>query len=424
MSKTDEIVNAERRKITGRATLIFLAVMLLLTFFSSTINNFSLPKITYESPSSGALVKELSGAGYVEAKTVYDYYISSNMKVIDVMVEIGDHVKKGQPLLALDTTDIEKQLKDEQDKYAQLKLRLEKLLDAATPVNQKALDRAVQVAKQNMEKAQKNLEDNKSLFEAGAITSSVLEDSETALVNAELDYEIAVSNKEKTINDYTRDIESTKLDISMAERRISQLREDSAMSSVVAPCDGVVTELNFTKGMTANSSQPLYRIAETKDGYQFIATIDTEAAEYLTSGDTAEITINSLNGEIIKGNVKQIKDNLKQIGRKKDVVLDIQSEGLIGGESGVADFKKNLGSYRTLVPNSSIGQDNDGFFVYIVRERNGPLGSEFYVERITVTTDDSDNAKTAVISGISGMDKVVTNSDKPLADGSRVMLAQ
>ena len=188
--------------------------------------------------------------------------------------------------------------------------------------------------------------------------------------------------------------------------------------------DGIVTELYFSEGMTANTSQPLYKIADTKEGFQFIATVDISAAEYLAPGDEAEISINSLNNSAIEGKVNQIKDNQQQIGVKKDVTVDIPSDGLIGGESGTVDFKKNMGSYKTLVSNSAIGQDNDGFFVYLVKERKGTLGNEFFVEKVTVNIDDSDNIKTAVLSGITQQDRVVSNSDKLLSDGSRVMLAE
>jgi len=420
----DEEANMGRRKLTGKATVIFLAVMLLLTFFSRTVNNFTLPKVTYEAPAGGALIKEVTGTGNVEANTIHDLYLRTSMKVTGVLVEVGDPVKEGQTLLTLDTTDVENQLKDEQDKYAQKKMYLEKLMEAASSENLLSLDKAVQTARQNVEKAQRNYDSSKSLYEIGGVPANELADAEMDLENARMDYEIAKSNRDKTINDNRRDIESTKLDLDMAERKITELTAEMKMGTITAPCDGTLIELYYSEGMTANASQPLYKIADTEGGFQFVATVNISAAEYLGAGDAAEISISSLNDRVIQGRVKQIKDNQQQIGVKKDVIIDIPSDGLIGGETGTANIKKNIGSYNALVSNSAVGQDSGGYFVYVLKERKGPLGNELFVEKVSVAIGDSDNLKTAVLSGISEMDKVVSQSDKPLSDGSGVILAE
>ncbi|MTI55868.1 HlyD family secretion protein [Geosporobacter ferrireducens] len=437
MKALDEGAMISRNRITGKATVIFLAVMLFLTFFSKTINNFTLPKITYERPANGALIKEATGTGNVQAKAVHDLYVRTSMKVTGVMVEVGDPVKQGQALLTLDITDIENQLKDEQDKVAQRKLYLEKLKQAGeklkeanSPENLLSLDKTVQTAQQNLDKAQRNYDSSKVLYEVGGISASALADAKMNLDSAEMDYEIARNNRDKAARDNSReiennirDVESTKLDIAMAERKIAELTKELNMKTVTAPCDGIVTDLYYSAGMTANTAQPLYKIADTGGGFQFVATVNITAAEYLELGDPAEISISALNGRAIQGKVNQIKDNPQQIGVKKDVIIEIPTDGLIGGEVGTANIKKNIGSYNVLVSNSAVGQDGSGYFVYVLKDRKGPLGNEFYVEKVSVSTGDSDNLKTAVLSGISTNDKVVSDSDKPLSDGSRVMLA-
>lgn len=463
MSTLNEDANARRKKITGKAMIIFIAVMIGLTFFSNTINNLMLPKVLYEAPASGALIKEVTGNGNVEAKAFRDLYIDTAMKVTDVMVSAGDAVIKGQTLLTLDTEDLQSGLQDETDKLDQKKLALEKLVtagerlqitadklrltneelkEAGSPESILNLQKALQTAAQNLETAQRDADSSKSLYEAGSAAANDVTGTAMRLETAKLEYDIALRNIEQAKKDNTRalennqneiesnlkemennqrDIESTKLDITMAERRITELREEMELGTVAAPCDGIIAEMYYSEGMMANASQPLYKIAETESGFEFMAVVDTSAAAYLEPGDKAEITISALDNRSIQGTVSQIKDNQQQIGVKKDVHIDIPSDGLIGGESGTAYVKKNIGSYDTLVSNSAIGQDNDGFFVYVLKEKNGPLGNEFYVEKVTVNIGDSDSLKTAVLSGLSLPDKVVSSSGKPLSDGSRVM---
>ncbi len=423
MNTADEDTNIKRRRITVRETVVFITAMLVLTFFSRTINNFTLPKVTYEAPASGALIKEVSGTGIVEANSTRELYVSSSMKVTGVMADVGDSVKEGQMIMTLDTKDIKNKLEDELDKYAQKKLLLEELVEAGKPENLVSLDKAVQIARQSVERAQKNYSSSKSLYEAGAITAIDLADAEENLGNAKLDFEIAKNNKDKAINSNKRSIESTKLDISMAERKIAELTMEMNMGAVTAPCDGVITELYYSAGMTANASQPLYRIADTGGGFQFVASVNISAADYIEPSDEAQIFINSLNDRIIQGKVNQIINNQHHIGVKRDIVIDIPPDGLKGGEIGTADIKKNIGSYNVLVPNSAVGQDNKGYFVYVLKEREGPLGKEFYVETVSVDIGDSDNTRTVVFSGINALDKVISDSDKPLDNGSPVMIA-
>ncbi|WP_027629949.1 efflux RND transporter periplasmic adaptor subunit [Ruminiclostridium cellobioparum] len=437
MNALEENEKTGRRRLMGKATVIFLAVILLLTFFSNSINSFTLPKVTYETAASGALIKEVSGTGKVEAKSFHDLYVKSSMKVTEITVKVGDTVKQGQKLLTLDTSELENQIKDEQDKFAQLELSLEKLLDtgeklkeAGSPQSLLNLDKAVELARQSAEKAGRNYEDSKSLYEMGAAAANELADAKTACENTNTEYEIAKNNREKALSDNKRDIENNKrdietnrLNISIAQRKIDDLRKQAGMSTVSAPCDGIITELYYSEGMTANSSQPLYKIADAKGGFQFTAAVDISAAEYIEPGDEAELTISSGN-RTIKGVVSQLKDNQQQMGVKKDVLIDISAEDLIGGESGTANIKKGMGSYKTLVSNSAVGQDNDGNFVYVLKERKGTLGNEFYVEKVIVNIGDSDNVKTAVLSGVTSADKIVSDSDKPLSDGSRVRIAE
>ena len=90
----------------------------------------------------------------------------------------------------------------------------------------------------------------------------------TGLQNASLDFDIAKSDKDKTIKANRNDMESTRLDISIQERKIAELLEEMDMGTVTAPCDGIIIELNYSEGMTATSSQPLYKNCGYHGGIQ------------------------------------------------------------------------------------------------------------------------------------------------------------
>lgn len=419
MSREEFVENAAGKKITGKLLVIFTVMMVLLTFFSNTINNFTLPRVTLESPVRGALIKEISGKGTVEAKSVYEEYIDTNLKVLEVNVKAGDSVKKGQPILSLDIEELKASLQYENAKYRQMQIALLKLKD-----NNKlqSYDSNIASAAENLEKQKKNYQDIKTLYDSGIESAYKLKDAETAVNSAQRSYDSAVQAKEDFIRDNLRDIENAELNLEIQARKLQSLNKKVANNGVyTAPADGVITELNFSKGTMANSTKPLFKLADASGGFQLTIPVDRDLAAYVKPGDKVDVGITSLGGKTVAGKLARIKENL-QDGDYKDLLIDIEDEELQGGESAQIIISKRTGQYPALVPNSAVYADSDGYYVYVIKKRDSPLGAESYVQRVDVTVGDSDSTMTAVLKGITPMDKVVSSSTKALSDGDRVVV--
>lgn len=413
-----------KKRIIGRSIVVFLTVILLLTFFSNTINNFTAPKVSIENPGGGQIVKEITATGTVKAKKTVEHYTMTEMKVRNVGVKVGDAVKKGQFILSLDIEDIEKQVKNETSIYQQKKLNVEKLSQETSEEALFSYDKAVETARINVEKARRDFENKRLLYEAGGESRVNVEDAERDLKNAEMEYEAAENNRTKAADNSRRDLESAQAELDIQERRLADLKKQLEFKSIAAPVDGIITELNFQEGMVANNSKPLYKLADTEKGFQFTASVNEDAAAYLMPGDIAYVTVDSLDGSAIEAEITEIAESREQRGIKKELLMNISADGLIGGESGSVDIKKPTKTYDVLVSNSAIGQDMTGYFVYVVSESKGPLGNEFHVQKVQISIGEADYQKTGVTSGISPYDKVVVNSDKPVADGTRVIVSQ
>ena len=61
----------KRRGWVKNATIIFLAVMLVLTFFSNTILNWSLPEVSGQYAGYGQIKTSITGSGTVKANMTY-----------------------------------------------------------------------------------------------------------------------------------------------------------------------------------------------------------------------------------------------------------------------------------------------------------------------------------------------------------------
>lgn len=112
-----------RREWVKTAAIIFLSVMLLLTFFSNTIMNYSLPEVAAQYVQSGSITAKIRGTGVVESGDPYEIKVTETRKVSSVAVRVGDQVQKGDVLVYLEGKESEelenakKALEDAQNAY-------------------------------------------------------------------------------------------------------------------------------------------------------------------------------------------------------------------------------------------------------------------------------------------------------------------
>lgn len=103
----------KRREWVKNAAIIFLSVMLVLTFFSNTFMNYSLPEVAAQYVQSGTITAKIRGTGTVESGDPYNVKISETRTISSVLVKAGDKVEKGAPLLLLEDKE-SKELTDAQ----------------------------------------------------------------------------------------------------------------------------------------------------------------------------------------------------------------------------------------------------------------------------------------------------------------------
>ena len=130
----------KRRGWIKNVTIIFLTVMLILTFFSNTILNWSLPEVSGQYAGYGQIKTSITGSGTVKANMTYSITSKDKREVKEVLVKKGDHVEAGQSLILLedfenaDLTAAEDSLKDMEYNY-EVKLVNHNNSDSNTEIN-------------------------------------------------------------------------------------------------------------------------------------------------------------------------------------------------------------------------------------------------------------------------------------------------
>lgn len=182
---------AKKREWIKNAAIVFLTIMLILTFFSNTIMNYSLPEVAVQYVQSGTITSKIRGSGVVESDDPYEIIVNETRKVESVLAKVGDEVQKGDPLFIL--ADVES---DE--------------LKAA----QEALDAAV-------------LEFEKSIL-SGTISNSVVTNVQSGTSTSVAVYQSRILAAEAEIEDRQKKADEAELAVNQLTAFINQLQSDNA----------------------------------------------------------------------------------------------------------------------------------------------------------------------------------------------------
>ena len=121
----------KRRDWVKNAAIVFLIIMLILTFFSNTIMNYSLPEVATQYVQSGTITAKVRGTGNVEATDPYNVMVKDTRVISSVAVKQGDVVEKDQVLYYLEDKESD-ELKQAQTELADLELAYMKGLFGGT----------------------------------------------------------------------------------------------------------------------------------------------------------------------------------------------------------------------------------------------------------------------------------------------------
>lgn len=114
----------KRKEWVKTVAIVFLLIMLGLTFFSNTIMNYSLPEVATEYVQSDSITLQVRGTGVVESGDPYNVIIEENRVIKSVVAKNGDVVQKGDTLFYLEdskteTAELESQIEQAEIAYKQ-----------------------------------------------------------------------------------------------------------------------------------------------------------------------------------------------------------------------------------------------------------------------------------------------------------------
>ena len=245
----DEQVVKLKRGWVKNAAIVFLSIMLVLTFFSNTILNRSLPEVAARYVESGTINAKIRGSGTVTAGESYDVVLEQTRKVESVYVHVGDFVNTGDVLFLLSNSDSE-ELKQAQKALDSMRLAYEKTLLSMDEADYAQENRNIQKAKEALAEAQAELLKNTvttdeilnaqlAVRDAEKVQkelNTALADTEEYLAEASAEYnaleakiegwEEQLEVLEETIDEYKKQIKSLKNGSGDLEDELAEAQKD------------------------------------------------------------------------------------------------------------------------------------------------------------------------------------------------------
>lgn len=147
----EELSPVRRREIVKTLMILFLAAMLILTFFSNTIMNRTLSEISTENAASGTLTETVRCGGMVISNQIYEVKNDKEQVVSEVKIKKGQSVKKDDVLFVLSSSG-KSDLTAAEAELDALELDYQKSL-LTVPADYSDKDKAIENAKEDLKAA-------------------------------------------------------------------------------------------------------------------------------------------------------------------------------------------------------------------------------------------------------------------------------
>lgn len=374
---------AAKKDWVKNAIIVFLAIMLLLTLFSNTITNYSLPQVSIASAYTGQLTTSIRGTGNVTAGDAYTVKGKESRVIASCLVKKGDHVEKGDVIYALEDSESDELIKAEDD-LAEKELSYYKELltsgmdtnDAVKVNNGGASSFNTYIARINeinaeIEECKELILEKQQMLDTLAvgekqITAAGLKRANDAGIQqkaAEIEKKVATYAQEdaKEAFELTKThiknaLNDEKTDLNTRRTQITNDTSSSYLSRAYTAINSIYTGLDADKEVSVPSSITAPNVTDTievlRGKFNDLKPIAQAKTEYVYLINEAETALNSYNPSL--GAMEKLDELNAQIAEIDNILADIDSMQYLNDSS----YKEALSRYRSAELNSANAEIN------------------------------------------------------------------
>ena len=356
--------------------------------------NVYIVKTTYKtlSPKVANLDIKVFGIGNVSAKDIYSITAQTGGKIISILTDEGQWVKKGDLLITIDPVDMPELVQEMLISVEKTKSELKALIKESESLNtQKELASITYKRYENLVKQSfvSKSEFDKAKTDLNALTAQL----EATLVR----------------------IESSKIEVQRTQKNADSLKTKLSRFQIYAPVDGYVISKSAEVAQNVASSTTILKIVDPKTLW-IKAYIDEKISGDIKVGQKAEITLRSQSNKQFTGSVKRIVAQSDAVTQEREINVafdELPIPFYINEQARVTINAKTISNAITIPLNTLKVEDGkEGVWTLI--------DNKAYFKELNIQAKGDNEA--AIISGIKTEDIIIIpdSSKKALSEGMRI----
>lgn len=473
-------MDAGRKNKIVKAFFIFLGFMWLCTVTSKSIYTSRLPIVSTESIEQKYVEHIVQADGIVVAGDKNPVTALSGLRVDKLMVQVGDRIEEGDVIFTVDMEDLDSILEEKQTAISKLQAQIDTIRENEELVRQqKELDeqraredydalaqrqdtlvgRAAEEYSKIEEEIdrQRNAERDRRAKEAEERRAAegenysegdeyYYEENEDECEDSEVDealYEAlkqaayaeadAKWERDNAIREAGRKVEDTtmpenedaaqkvyRLELADLQEDMARFREiKDAGGQITAKQSGLVTDIYIgIGGRTSDSAVML--LADDSVPCRFKAVISQEQKKYVGLNDKVALKLDGSSREKDL-TIDYLSENASVPG-SYEAYVDLPEGTGMPGLTGTMSRAESGEKHSVCVTPQAVHQEDVRNYVYVVKERDGILGKEYYAEQINVRVLDENDYWVAVEGALDKDSVIISSSTKEVKNGDVVRL--
>lgn len=434
-------MSGNRKKKIVAGFCVFLGFMWLCTVISKSIYASKLPIVSTEKIQQKYVEHIVEVDGIVIAGEKSPVTALSGLRVEGLAVQVGDQVEEGDVLFTIDMDDLADIMDEKQTAISKLQTQINTILENEELARQKreleeqraredydALarreDTLVGRGAEEVNQAEKDLENNgddealkDALQQAAYAEADAKWQRETAMKEAGRKVEdiIAPENADSTL-------EVSRLELSDLQEELSRFQEiKDAEGQIRADKGGMITDIYIsTGGRTSDSAVML--LADDSVPCQFKTVLTQEQKKYVGLNDLVSLKLDG-SSRAKEAVVDYLSESSAMPG-SYEVYINLPEGTGVPGLSGTMSRAESGEKHSCCVTPEAVHEEGVRSYVYVVKERDGILGKEYYAEQVTVRVLDENESWVAVEGALDSDSQIISSSTKEMKNGDVVRLSE
>ena len=433
-------MKGSRKKKIVIAFYVFLGLMWLCTVISKAVYASRLPIVSTESIGQKYVEHIVEVDGIVIAGDKIPVTALGGLRVEKLMVQIGDSVEEGDVIFTVDMDDLDDMMGEKQRTISCLQVQIDTLVYNEELARQKR-ELEEQRAREDYDTIARSedtlvgrasnevskIEDKISEQSDGETDEGLLEALQQAAyaeADAKGKRDNAIKEAGRRVEDITAPdsqdatLEVSRLELAGLQEELARFQEiKDAEGRICAKRGGLITDIYInTGGRTSDSAVML--LADDDVPCRFKAVLTQEQKKYVGLNDTISLKLDG-SGKEQELTVNYVAESSSASG-SYEVYVDLPEGVGVPGLSGTMRHSEQGERHSCCVTPETVHTEGIRKYVYVVKERQGILGKEYYAEQINVRVLDENDSFVAVEGALDSESLIISSSTKEVKNGDVV----